>query len=71
MAGNGGMDPSAVRAAVNAVDCSISQGSNNDSGGKPSVSVGGKSGASQSESGFHSDGVPGYGSGKAKKAPQA
>lgn len=67
----GGMTPSEVKSAVNSVDCSIMQGSNNDSGGKPSVAVGGKSGATQKESGFHDSGVPGYGSGKAKKAPQA
>lgn len=70
MAGNGGMTPDEVRSAVNAVDCSVSDMAMNDSGGKPSVSVGGKSAASGSESGFNASGVPGYGSGKAKKAPQ-
>lgn len=66
MAGNGGMTPSEVKSAVNAVDCSVSDMANQDSGGKASVNVGGGEG-----SGFNAGGVPGYGSGKAKKAPQA
>ncbi len=67
----GAMSPSEVRSTVNELECSPSKTSAvSKPGGKPTLNVGGKSGATGKESGFHDGGVPGYASGKAPKAPQ-